>query len=1113
MWGHERYGAVRVPLRAIGVVKFATARIGLRVASLARTFVVLLFGGVGAISLAHAQPADPPAAVAGVMDLRNSDWSFPRDGTLPLGEWSFYGHALLTDADLLGGGQLPQPAAMEWPGYWTGLDTPEGPMTRHGYGTLSLEVRLPEPSQGLAVELSRVLTAYQLEVNGELVTEVGQVGTSPETARPALHNQIIPIPDGLETVRLTFRISNYNYWLGGGSPVSAVIGDRASLEASARILERFAWLLGGALLILGFYHIGLFALRRSDPSTLWFALLCFMLCARTFTQWYDFLYVIGGERYFSPVFRLNGGGGFALLPLMTLFVSSLFPEDFSRRVLIATNVLGWGAVALAVFPPDWVWSTILYPFFAIAFLGIAYITYVTIMAAYRGRNESVIFLIAWGGFAFTVVISLLNVTQFVSTEEAMPIGFLLFVACQAFLLSRRFSRSFKRVEDLSEELGANNWRLEKLDELKNQFLANTSHELRTPLNGIIGLAESLRAGAKGPLSDEVDRTLAMVVSSGRRLAGLVNDILDSSRLRHRDIELSRRALDLCAIVEVVDFVSRPLVGSKPVELHNAVPTDLPKVFADENRVQQILQNLVGNAIKFTPAGRITVSARDVGRSVEISVEDTGIGIPEDKLESIFESFEQVDASSEREFGGTGLGLSISKKLVELHEGTIRVDSELGRGSRFTFTLPKAAAGAVAPSPRAALRRPDQVPAATETAPLTEAGGDTPIIVAAEAADRPSAVIAQTASPGTAPLVLVVDDDEINRNVVSNFLSLGSYNVVEASDGEQALAVLGRERPDLVLLDIMMPKMNGYEVARRIRLDQSPTDLPIIFLSAKNRTNDLVAGFDSGGNDFLPKPVAGPELLARVATHVNLKRAQEDLLRQEKLAAVGQVAAGMVHDKNALGAIKGYAEMIAEDEESEASEIAEFANTIAKEADRINALTFEMLEFIRGDVHLDRRGISVKDFVDQMVAAMRPAFDRKGIEFNVACEAGGSINVDIDRMSRALVNIAGNAVDVLDAGGHFDFRVKRDGRQLIMELEDNGPGIPEAIRSRLFDAFVTHGKPHGTGLGMSLVKGIVEAHGGSIRFETETGKGTVFIIALDKADVADTAERQSVTEAA
>ena len=268
-------------------------------------------------------------------------------------------------------------------------------------------------------------------------------------------------------------------------------------------------------------------------------------------------------------------------------------------------------------------------------------------------------------------------------------------------LAQSFNSMASQLQQSFATLEVQNAQMKRLDRIKDEFLANTSHELRTPLNGIIGIAESLIDGATGTLPTQTCSNLGAIAASGKRLANLVNDILDFAQLKHKDIQLQLTAVCVREITEIVLTATRPLIGNKDLQLKNNICADLPPVLADENRLQQILYNLVGNAIKFTDRGGVEVSAQLVSEDGEktrgednrksdlltISVQDTGIGIPEERLDRIFASFEQADGSTARIYGGTGLGLAITKKLVELHGGRIRVESTLGVGSTFTFELP------------------------------------------------------------------------------------------------------------------------------------------------------------------------------------------------------------------------------------------------------------------------------------------------------------------------------------------------------------------------------------------------------------------------------------------
>lgn len=415
-----------------------------------------------------------------------------------------------------------------------------------------------------------------------------------------------------------------------------------------------------------------------------------------------------------------------------------------------------------------------------------------------------------------------------------------------------------------------NQQLKQVDRMKDEFLANTSHELRTPLNGIIGLAESLLDGAAGELPGKARHNLSMVVSSGRRLANLVNDILDFSKLKDQSIELSKKPVDIHSLVDVVLTLSKPLTVGKNVTIVNEVDTDLPAALGDEDRLQQVLLNLVGNGVKFSERGVVKVSAAIKQGQLVISVSDEGVGIEQEKLDSIFESFEKIDKKSRRTCGGAGLGLAVSKRLVELHGGEIKVESEAGQGAVFYFNLP------------ISKEAPEQSSRSSEMVARMQLLTDEPEYEEL-ATHQPDIDCGRFR-------ILIVDDEPVNRRVLFNHLSVHNYQLIEAASGEEALLAMEMNGPfDLILLDIMMPRMSGFEVCEKLREKYPVNDLAIIFLTANNQVADLVQSFAVGANDYLTKPVVKYELLSRVEMHLKMLDINRNLERNvvERTAALEQ----------------------------------------------------------------------------------------------------------------------------------------------------------------------------------------------------------------------------------
>ena len=654
------------------------------------------------------------------------------------------------------------------------------------------------------------------------------------------------------------------------STIAIRIASREQVLAEESRLRGMLNFFLGVFFIMFFYHLNLYYATR-DKNYLYYLLI--LLVTPIGTE-----FSLG---YMVPYFRtIHEMGPLAMTVGSLTFASLAF---FTRNFLQLPqhsprlNKILLGLVGLQILVPVTAFSGnlgVAYPILGLSLLvGLLFLLYVSIWAYRKQIPSSVIFLV---GQAFTIVTYLilpmfiLNLLPLAHEAYLIqPIG----QTCQIIVFSFALGNRIKGLREENQmaqtqilETERKNTRLEKekveqlkkLDRLKDQFLANTSHELRTPLNGIIGISESLIDRAQNLSAKEIRENLSMVVSSGKRLANLVNDLLDFSKLKNQDLTLQEKALDLHAITEFVLTMLSPLVRGKPVELRNEVPKDFPPVEGDENRLIQVLNNLVGNAIKFTSKGRVSVTVSSVGDEAQVAVSDTGIGIPEDKQSLIFQEFEQGDGSIRRAFAGTGLGLSISKRLIELHRGKMWVESTVGEGATFYFTLPF--------SQETVAQESTQLGTSAFQV-LQETSEEEPVINLD--AEKPSAM---ARVEGATVKILMVDDEPINLQVLKNHLIGRNCAITTASNGMEALNALnGGEKFDLVLLDVMMPKMSGFEVCEKIREKYLPSELPILMITAKNQVSDLVEGLTVGANDYIAKPFSKSEFLARVKTHLNLHR--------------------------------------------------------------------------------------------------------------------------------------------------------------------------------------------------------------------------------------------------
>jgi PAS domain S-box-containing protein len=394
------------------------------------------------------------------------------------------------------------------------------------------------------------------------------------------------------------------------------------------------------------------------------------------------------------------------------------------------------------------------------------------------------------------------------------------------------------------QLRRTNQELERATRLKDEFLATMSHELRTPLNAILGMSQGLDEQVLGPLTQRQLKAVKTINRSGEHLLELINDILDLSKIESGHTELDIVRVDVAHLCRSSLAFIKQQAHKKHLRLHINLPENIPIIQVDERRIRQVLINLLINAVKFTPeGGSITLAvttdpppSAEQNASITISVTDTGIGIAAEHLPQLFEPFVQVDSSLNRKYEGTGLGLSLVKRLTELHGGEVSVTSQLGKGSCFSVTLPCGPMAQVASTPSQA---------------ISQAGTG-----AAEVMD-------ETAAETNPSLILLVEDNESNIFVVQSYLEVLGFEMQVAQTGQEALNLVQRQTPDLILMDIQMPEMDGLTATRILRQDPEFQTVPIIALTALAMPGDREECLAAGANDYVSKPIQMRVLVEKI----------------------------------------------------------------------------------------------------------------------------------------------------------------------------------------------------------------------------------------------------------
>lgn len=802
-----------------------------------------------------------PAAIKGRIDL--SFWDFDSNGSISIdGQWEFYWKSLLTPSDFRHGTKTAMTGFIKLPGLWKDKMINSTPISRMGYATYRLRTKV-KPNRQMALFLNNPLSVCKLWINGSLVAQSGEPGTSKETERPQTY-MILPYFTSVDgNVDIILQVSNFHN-IQGGIFNSILLGTQKDIHRGVEKKLIIAALLSAAIFVLFLYHLFQYLVRRSEKTNLYFGIYCLMIAISS--AFGDRGICLIAQLFSTLPWRVSVD--LALLPhglaipCFVMAYHSIFPWRYGKIVERCYQIFGASFILYILLTPTNAFDPIVF-IYQLCLITIIPYLFSRFVADYQKGAEGIKLLIpSYILFLFAVINDLFHDLGMINTGNLVPFATICLILSYSILIQIRIANAYASVKNLSVALEEKNLSLIKANAIKDQFLANTSHELRTPLNGIVGIAESLIKGTVGNLAIPVADNLAIISASGRRLLNLINDILDFSMVKKRNVRLNRQKVNLRSVVDVVLTSTRILASRKGIILDNNVPHSMSYLYADNERLQQILFNLIENAIKFTNQGRVEVTAKSEKAYICICVIDTGIGIAPENFSAIFRSFEQVENKSTTPNRGIGLGLSLTKHLVEIYGGTLEVRSQVAKGSTFTFTVPKWKG------------KPVEAPAV-----VSKKNNGLEIHLDHYNQDQPKI---ENAPEGSA-YILVVDDDPGNLHVVCNYLAFLETKVVTCLDGQRALDTIKKQgKPSLVLMDIMMPGMTGYDACKEIRKDFSISELPVIMLTARINNSDIVTGFESGANDYLVKPFSGDEFIARVQTNLKLENSHKILTENIKL---------------------------------------------------------------------------------------------------------------------------------------------------------------------------------------------------------------------------------------
>jgi signal transduction histidine kinase len=670
--------------------------------------------------------------------------------------------------------------------------------------------------------------------------------------------------------------------------------------------------------------------------------------------------------------------------------------------------------------------------------------------------------------------------------------------------ARAYEEERKRAEALAE-----------IDRTKTTFFSNVSHEFRTPLTLMLGPLEETLADTS--LSSSVHDQLDVAHRNSVRLLKLVNTLLDFSRIEAGRIEAVYEAVDLQALTTELASMFRSAIERAGLKL---IVDDSPlqaEVYVDREMWEKIVFNLLSNAFKFTFEGEITVGLKKSGENVELEVSDTGTGIPDDELPHLFERFHRVKGARGRSYEGSGIGLALVQELVKLHGGAVRVKSEVGRGSTFTVSIPTGSAhlpaerlGGARTLGSTSVRSDAYVDELLKWLPNETNHLDRFALpeIPAATADQPRARI------------LLADDNTDMREYLRRLLAT-KYDVEVVAEGETALATALSQKFDLVLSDVMMPKLDGFGLLKALRADEKTRTTPVILLSARAGEESRVEGMGAGADDYLIKPFSARELMARVEAHLNLQRVRREaeeavlqlMAREQKARASAEIAnrvkddflAMLSHElRTPLNAIFGWTHLLKSGKLGEADR-ARGIDIIHRNAEAQRAIIDELLDISRivtGKLQLEPKPIELVSVIQAAIDAVRPAAEAKNIQIVTALDANaGLIMGEAVRLQQVVWNLLSNAVKFTPKDGLVEVELRCVGPRVEIVIRDTGEGIAPEFLPYIFERFRqadtsakrTHG---GLGLGLSIVSSLVAMHSGDIRAESDGhGKGATFVVSL------------------
>lgn len=675
-------------------------------------------------------------------------------------------------------------------------------------------------------------------------------------------------------------------------------------------------------------------------------------------------------------------------------------------------------------------------------------------------------------------------------------------------------------------------KLQYAEQARTRFFNNVTHELRTPLSLILAPLNDLLA-APSPSSDCTQHTLQLMHRQAHLLQHFIDDLLENALFETRRDNLNIQSFSLAQDLEATVQEFAPLAQQKHISLLTKLQNDLPPLYGDRHQLKRVWMNLLSNALKYTEKGHISVRCYETSECLVCEVQDTGVGIPRSQQKRIFQRFTRVSQEhpSTSQAKGSGLGLAIVQEIVQQHHGSIEVESEPQQGSLFriclrkgfehfaqefaTKTPPSHPAHPVLASPQVASDDPNQgaLDLASHHPPeispndlkshhfdgVQDSTQTTTVSATVSPPDPPIHHHPETLqSSGLRPQIMVVEDNTDMRTYIQHILET-QYDVLVAQDGQEALDILGHVHPNLIVSDVMMPRMDGRELCQRIKSSPATAAIPVLLLTAQSTQEQVLLGFHLGADDYVTKPFRSQELLARIHTHLKIKQMTQQIAVQEKVTLMGLLSAGLAHEvKNPANAILHSVSplrlMTQSVDENTKKDIFELLDVVYESAERITALSNNLLE-LASPHNTALAPWDVKRAIDMSLRILQ--FNHpKTDEVHLSLQHEALPHGVRSQLNQIVVNLLNNALRATEKKGEIWVETTSTQTHFVLTVRDTGVGITPQHLPKIFEPlFTTADVGQGTGLGLYLCQKIVHNHHGEIFVQSRYGEGSTFRIVL------------------